>query len=307
MAAKNGLGLQCVFPASQNCPHLFVTSSKEPKWYRSTPKIALRFTESASSAVRSDTHVATNSAAISNFRRILVGVNTASTTRILLVEDDSDLAQMVAEFLESSDFSVQIEPRGDTAITRIIDENPDAVILDVNLPGVNGFEVCRSVRDEYPGLILILTARGDELDEIVGLEIGADDYMSKPVRPRVLLARLRSHLRKTQPDVTEDGASIISVSGLVVNSRRRTVEVDGQEVDLTTAEFDLLWMLAEKSGTVVGRDDIYPKLVGIQYDGQDRSIDLRVSRLRKKIGDDPTNPTRVKSVRGVGYILVADK
>lgn len=257
--------------------------------------------------VRSDTQVVTNSAAINAFTRILIDVNTASTTRILLVEDDSDLAQMVAEFLESNDFSVQIEPRGDTAINRIVDEKPDAVILDVNLPGVDGFEVCRAVRDTYSGLIVILTARGDELDEIVGLEIGADDYLSKPVRPRVLLARLRSHLRKTQLDPPGDGTTTISVNGIVVNARRRSAEVDGRDVDLTTAEFDLLWMLAEKSGTVVGREDIYPKLVGVQYDGQDRSIDLRVSRLRKKLGDDPTNPTRVKSVRGVGYILVADK
>lgn len=234
-------------------------------------------------------------------------MTTEPTTRILLVEDDVELSQMVAEYLESNGFKVQVEGRGDTAVSRIVVEKPDAVILDINLPGIDGFEVCRSVRELYKGLIIILTARGDELDEIVGLEIGADDYLSKPVRPRLLLARLKAHLRKTVADPTNKEARTISVGGLVVNSGRRSVEVDDQEVELTTAEFDLLWMLAEKQGTVVSRDDIYPKLVGVQYDGQDRSIDLRVSRLRKKLGDDPANPMRVKSVRGVGYILVADK
>lgn len=258
-------------------------------------------------ALRTDTQSPAATAAIGDSPRILSNVNTQPITQILLVEDDGDLAQMVAEFLRANDYEVTIEGRGDSAVSRIVMEKPDAVILDINLPGIDGFEVCRSVRDRYNGVIIILTARGDDLDEIVGLEIGADDYLSKPVRPRVLLARLRAHLRKTTGDSSSDPNRIISVGGLVVNSGRRSVDVDGVEVELTTAEFDLLWMLAEQSGIVVSRDDIYPKLVGVKYDGQDRSIDLRVSRLRKKISDDPTNPTKIKSVRGVGYILVDDK
>lgn len=223
----------------------------------------------------------------------------------MLVEDDPDLASMVAEFLTGNDFSVAVESRGDVAVGRILNEKPDAVILDVNLPGLEGFDVCRQVRADYNGPILILTARGDEVDEVIGLEIGADDYMSKPVRPRVLLARLRAHLRKTPP-AAKDAMQIV-VGDLAIDSSRRAVEIAGEEVDLTTAEFDLLWMLAEHAGEVVSRDRIYQELVGIPYDGIDRSIDLRVSRLRKRLHDDPASPTRIKSVRGVGYILVLHK
>lgn len=228
-----------------------------------------------------------------------------SKQSILLVEDDPDLASMVAEFLNGNDFVVSVESRGDTAVSRILRENPDAVVLDVNLPGLTGFEVCRQVREGFTGPILILTARGDEVDEVIGLEIGADDYMSKPVRPRVLLARLRAHLRKTTP--SGKGAPEITVGDLTIDSSRRSVEIAEVAIDLTTAEFDLLWMLAEHAGEVVSRERIYQELVGIPYDGIDRSIDLRVSRLRKRLNDDPANPTRIKSVRGVGYILVLHK
>lgn len=212
---------------------------------------------------------------------------------------------MVAEFLRGNGFDVAIEARGDSAVDRILSDKPDAVILDINLPGKEGFEVCREVRSEYKGPILILTARGDEVDEVIGLELGADDYMSKPVRPRVLLARLRSHLRKAPTDVEDSG--VISVGDLSIDSGRRHCEIAGKEIDLTTAEFDLLWNLAKNVGEVVSRESIYMELVGIPYDGIDRSIDLRVSRLRKRLGDDPANPTRIKSVRGVGYILVLQK
>lgn len=228
-------------------------------------------------------------------------------SQILLVEDDSELAQMVSEYLQSNGFQVTIEQRGDTAVDRILQDAPDAVLLDINLPGLDGFDVCRRVRPRYDGLILILTARGDELDEIVGLEIGADDYMSKPVRPRLLLARLRSHLRKHVPSDAADQVREITVGSLQIHLNRRSVTLGEAEVQLTTAEFDLLWMLAEQAGQVVSREDIYPRLVGVNYDGQDRSIDLRVSRLRRKLGDDPATPTRIKSIRGVGYILVDDQ
>ncbi len=233
------------------------------------------------------------------------GMSSSNTKSVLLVEDDPDLASMVAEFLRGNGFDVAIESRGDSAVDRILSDKPDAVILDINLPGKEGFEVCREVRSEYKGPILILTARGDEVDEVIGLELGADDYMSKPVRPRVLLARLRSHLRKAPTDVEDSG--VISVGDLSIDSGRRHCEIAGKEIDLTTAEFDLLWNLAKNVGEVVSRESIYMELVGIPYDGIDRSIDLRVSRLRKRLGDDPANPTRIKSVRGVGYILVLQK
>ncbi len=226
---------------------------------------------------------------------------TSAAHRMLLVEDDAPLAAMVADFLAPHGFAVAIESRGDTAVKRIQDDNPDAVVLDVNLPGLDGFAVCRAVRAYYHGPIIMLTARGDETDEVLGLEAGADDYMAKPVRPRVLLARLQMHLRRATP---EDLASQpLAVGSLVVDARRRTVALDGAAVELTTAEFDLLYLLARQAGQTLSRSEIYLQIHGMKYDGLDRSIDLRISRLRKKLGDDPANPQRIKSVRGVGYLL----
>jgi two-component system OmpR family response regulator/two-component system response regulator RstA len=224
--------------------------------------------------------------------------------RLLLVEDDAPLASMVADFLSPHGFDVSIEGRGDRAARRIIEENPDAVILDINLPGLDGFSVCKSVRPHYRGAIIMLTARGEEVDEVVGLEVGADDYVAKPVRPRALLARLRTHLRRVTP--AEQASKPITVGSLVVDAARRSVEIDGVTVDLTTAEFDLLQLLAKNAGRTLSRKDIYQHIHGMKYDGMDRSIDLRVSRLRKKLGDDPARPQRIKSVRGVGYMLAVE-
>ena len=219
--------------------------------------------------------------------------------RILLVEDDAELASMVADFLTPHGFDVTVEPRGDSAVSRIRHEAADVVVLDVNLPGMDGFAVCRAVRADYRGTIIMLTARGEEVDEVLGLEAGADDYMAKPVRPHALLARIRSHLRRVMPTEQEP----IAVGSLVVNAARRSVEINGTPIDLTTAEFDLLTVLAQNAGKTLSRNDIYTHIHGMKYDGLDRSIDLRISRLRKKLGDDPTKPDRIKSIRGVGYML----
>ena len=226
--------------------------------------------------------------------------------RILLVEDDASLASMVRDFLSPHGFQLTIEGRGDSAVERITSENPDAVILDVNLPGLDGFAVCKQVRPQYPGVIIMLTARGEEIDEVVGLEVGADDYLHKPVRPRALLARIRTHLRRGFPNERDAVQQPIQVGALVVDPSRRSVELDGRCVDLTTAEFDLLRYLAENAGRPLDRKDVYQHIHDMKYDGADRSIDLRVSRLRKKLGDDPTNPKRIKSVRGVGYMLALE-
>ena len=150
--------------------------------------------------------------------------------RILLVEDDARLASMVADFLSPHGFDVAIEGHGDTAVVRITKENPDAVVLDVNLPGLDGFAVCRAVRADYKGAIIMLTARGDEVDEVLGLEAGADDYMAKPVRPRALLARLRTHLRRTTPTEEEASRKPITVGSLVADAARRSVELAGAAV-----------------------------------------------------------------------------
>ena len=221
---------------------------------------------------------------------------------VLLVEDDLELAEVVRDYLTENGFSVSVETRGDTATQRIISETPDLVVLDVNLPGMDGFAVCRMVRDLYPGAIVMLTARNEEVDEILGLEFGADDYLTKPVRPRVLLARLRTHLRKS-PAVNSETQDVIKLGGLEIFPSRRHTELRGSPVELSTAEFDLLVFLAERAGKIVSRVELYQALQGETYDAQDRSIDLRISRLRRKLGDTQSNPTRIKSIRGAGYLL----
>jgi two-component system response regulator RstA len=232
------------------------------------------------------------------------------TARVLLVEDDAKLAALVQEFLEASGYDVGVEPRGDRAPARILAERPDLVILDLMLPGLDGLAICREVRPRFDGAILMLTARGEETDEIVGLELGADDYLAKPVRPRRLLARVNTLLRRvdrTSATTTGDGESHarrLTVGRLVVDAGNRQATMDGEVVSLTTAEFDLLWLLASHAGEVLSRDHIYRSLRGMEYDGLDRSMDLRVARLRRKLGDDGKQPSLIKSVRGAGYLLV---
>jgi two-component system OmpR family response regulator/two-component system response regulator RstA len=226
-------------------------------------------------------------------------------TRILLVEDDQRLADLTAEYLSKNDFQVSIEPRGDTAEARILAEQPDLVMLDVMLPGKDGFEVCRAIRPKYHGIILMLTARDEDFDQIFGLEMGADDYISKPVQPRVLLARIKALLRR-QPKTgdTPAGDHEKMVFGQFnISQSTRSATLNGELIDLTTAEFDLLWLLASHAGNVLSRDDLLQELRGIGFDGLDRSIDARISRLRKKLNDDPENPTRIKTVRGKGYLF----
>lgn len=227
-----------------------------------------------------------------------------SMYNVLLVEDDQALASMVADFLLPYGIIVKIESRGDTAASRIVDEKPDAVVLDLGLPGQDGLAVLREVRDDYKGAIIMLTARGEEVDEVIGIEAGADDYIAKPVRPRALLARLKMHLRRSLPD--DDPGKSIAVGALTIDPSRREVELDGQRIDLTTAEFDLLYLLAKHVGKPLSRNEISQAIHQIKYDGFDRSIDLRISRLRKRLGDSPTRPQRIKSVRGVGYMLAME-
>lgn len=237
--------------------------------------------------------------------------------RVLLVEDDARLAELVSEYLADNGFDVGVEMRGDRAVDRITAEQPDLVVLDVMLPGLDGLEVCRRVRPHFRGGVLMLTARGDEIDEVVGLEVGADDYLAKPVRPRLLLAHLSALLRRVRglapsaptpgpPPATgrpADPDPPLSIGPLSVDPRARAATLAGRPVDLTDAEFDLLLLLAQHAGEVLTREAIYQELRGIEYDGVDRSIDLRVARLRKKLDDDAKQPRLLKSVRGVGYLL----
>ncbi len=223
---------------------------------------------------------------------------------ILLVEDDEDLADMVQNYLVSHGFEVQLEARGDRAVGRIKDENPLLVILDLGLPGLDGFEVCKQVREQYNGFILVVTAQGDEVDEVACLEIGADDFLAKPVKPRVLLAHIRALLRRTT-QAAASTPSLVTIGDLEVRAGRREAHFHGELLNLTSSEFDLLEYLASRAGEIVSRSELYEELRGVKYDGLDRSIDLRVSRLRGKIEEHPSSPKLIKSVRGVGYLLAA--
>jgi two-component system, OmpR family, response regulator RstA len=231
--------------------------------------------------------------------------------RILIVEDDERLAALTKDYLESNGLSVSVEGDGSRAIERIKSEQPDLVVLDLMLPGEDGLAVCRIVRPHYKGPILMLTARTEDLDQVLGLEMGADDYVAKPVRPRVLLARIRALLRRVreEPEVVSEEASTdnrLSFGNLVVDNAMREAWLDGKSIELTSAEFDLLWLLCSAAGRVLTREEIFHQLRGIEYDGQDRSIDVRVSRIRPKVGDDPVNPRRIKTVRSKGYLFVKE-
>ena len=226
---------------------------------------------------------------------------------IILVEDDLELAQLIKERLEKEGFRVSHEADGKDACARILAEPPDLVVLDIMLPGMDGFAVCREVRPVYKGPILILTARDDDLDEILGLELGADDYVTKPVRPRVLIARIRALLRRTHAVQDQQAPSRVTLGELTADAGRREVHLRDRRIDLTTIEFDLLWYLVGRSGEVVSRQDIYQALYNYDYDGLDRSVDVYMSRIRHKLGDDPSEPHYIKTVRGVGYLLAGDR
>jgi two-component system response regulator RstA len=221
--------------------------------------------------------------------------------RILVVEDDSKLAEMAAHYLREHGFIADTENRGDRAIQRILDEQPSLVVLDVMLPGKDGLAVCREVRSGYSGLILMLTARGDEADEVLGLELGADDYLAKPFRPRILLARIRALMRRPSPASAPQRQQLV-VGDLALTADSREARVRGAKLPLTSGEFDLLWKLASKAGQAVSREFLHEQLVGTDYSDLERSIDLRVSRLRHKLEKACPGLDPIKTIRGVGYL-----
>ena len=228
-----------------------------------------------------------------------------SSSRVLLVEDDTELAALVREYLQRYEFRVELEHRGDRAMDRVHALSPDILILDLNLPGRDGLDICRELRPGYAGPIVMFTARDEDVDEIVGLELGADDYLTKPVEPRVLLARLRSLLRRFRASESQQEERL-AFGALKIDATARTVILGTQPIELSTGEFDLLWLLAAMAGRVVDRDSALKSLRGFGYDGMDRSVDIGISRLRRKLMDDAHRPFRIKTVRGRGYLFVPD-
>ena len=229
------------------------------------------------------------------------------TTHILLVEDDRRLVALIREYLEKHTFQVATAERGDYAVTLIKEHQPDLVILDIMLPGKDGFTVCKEVRETYSGPILMLTAREEDCDQVHGLELGADDYVKKPVEPEVLLARIRALLRRFNTAAERlKQSDTLAFGKLQICKNSRRVTLQEAQIDLTSSEFELLLLLAEAAGKVLDRDFLFKSLRGIEYDGLDRAVDVNISRLRKKLGDSASRPFRIKTVWGQGYLFVPD-
>lgn len=228
---------------------------------------------------------------------------TNSGKHILVVEDDASLAAWICDYLCEHGFQVSVANRGDVAVELIEADMPDLVVLDIMLPAKNGFDVCKEVRRFYPRPILMMTARTEELDEVLGLELGADDYVSKPVKPRVLLARIKALLRR---GTDQENLSTRVFGQLRIDAASKTVCIDDNVVAMSVNEFEVLWLLASQAGKVVSRSELFSQLRGIDYDGFDRSVDIRISRLRKKLQDDPDHPHKIKTVRGKGYLFAGD-
>lgn len=227
-------------------------------------------------------------------------------TNILIVEDDQRLAKLISQYLERNQFVVDCYFTGAGAVEYILSDPPDLLILDLMLPGSSGFEICRTLREHLSIPIIILTANDSETDEIVGLEIGADDYISKLIDPRLLLARIKALLRRHQTSTidVQYSSSDLQFGPLRLSQSTQTAHLHEHALTLTTAEFDLLWLLATNAGQILSRDDILGELRGLEFDGFDRSIDARISRIRRKLQDDPEQPEWIKTVRGKGYLFL---
>ena len=238
--------------------------------------------------------------------------------RALLVDDDRDLARLLTDYLGGHDVTITHVENGARGLLVLASESFDVVLLDVMLPGIDGFEVCRRIRASYDVPIVMLTARGDDADRIVGLEIGADDYVPKPFNPRELLARVRAVLRRARPGTTSDDSMKLAprerivVGPLEIDHAARVVKKDGFEITLTSFEYRILLVLARRAGETVTREELATEVrEPAQAKGKehaydpsvDRSLDVHVSRLRQKLEEDPKEPRLIKTVRGVGYVL----
>jgi two-component system, OmpR family, phosphate regulon response regulator OmpR len=228
------------------------------------------------------------------------------TERVLMIEDDKGLSAMVAEYLGALGIEVTARPTATEGLKCLRHGGFDALILDVMLPDLDGFEVCRQVRAESDIPILMLTARGDETDRIVGLELGADDYLPKPFNPRELLARLRAILRRKGMSGMKRSTSL-RFGRLEIDRDARVVRVEGEDRPLTGYQFELLCVLAANAGRVMSRETLMDRVRGEELEAFDRSIDVHISRIRAAIEDDPKHPRRVITVRGTGYVFAKNQ
>ncbi|MBK7394483.1 MAG: response regulator [Chloracidobacterium sp.] len=223
--------------------------------------------------------------------------------KILIIDDDEELCELVSEYLGVEGFDVESVNDGETGLKRALSGDYDMVILDVMLPKMNGFDVLRNLREESQLPVIMLTARGDDMERIVGLEIGADDYLPKPFNPRELAARLRAILRRATADETEGvDDDKLSVDGVEVVASARTATCDGNDLNLTSVEFEVLAELLREAGKIVKKEDLSERVLGRSLSPFDRSLDMHISNVRKKLGPRADGSERIKTIRSVGYI-----
>ncbi|EHG6165467.1 two-component system response regulator RstA [Escherichia fergusonii] len=230
---------------------------------------------------------------------------------LVFVEDDAEVGSLIAAYLAKHDLNVIVEPRGDKAEEVIASIQPNLVLLDIMLPGKDGMSICRDLRGKYAGPIVLLTSLDSDMNHILALELGACDYILKTTPPAVLLARLRLHLRQNELTQQSKGIqdsvlkmhSTLCFGSLSIDPINRSVLLAGEEVVLSTADFELLWELATHAGQIMDRDALLMNLRGVSYDGLDRSVDVAVSRLRKKLLDNAAEPYRIKTIRNKGYLF----
>jgi len=226
---------------------------------------------------------------------------TAVSGKILIIDDDEKLNRLLTDYLSKMGFTVLTATLPSAGLEKLEKETPDLVILDVMLPEMDGFEVCRTIRQSSSVPVVMLTARGEVMDRVVGLEIGADDYLPKPFEPRELVARIQAILRRIQ---TKSKSGIKTIGALCIDSHKYEVRVDDKLVHLTLNEFECLVLLVKNKGKVLNRDQIIEELRGIEWDAFNRSVDITMSRLRQKLGDDPKNPRFIKTIWGTGYLFI---
>ena len=222
-------------------------------------------------------------------------------SRLLIIDDDEKLNKLLTDYLGKMGFEVLSATLPSQGLEKLEREAPDLVILDVMLPEMDGFEVCRTIRQSSTIPVIMLTARGEVMDRVVGLEIGADDYLPKPFEPRELVARIQSVLRRVQ---AKNKSGVKNIGSLSIDFHKLEVTVDDKPAGLTSSEFECLALLVNNSGKVLNRDQIIEQLRGIEWDAFNRSVDITMSRLRQKLGDDPKNPRFIKTIWGTGYLFI---
>jgi DNA-binding response OmpR family regulator len=226
------------------------------------------------------------------------------TPRVLIVDDDAELCALVATYLTREGFDVEVADGLSVAVDRVTPDRYSLMVLDVMMPGVSGFDILRQLRVKSTLPVIMLTARGDAMDRVVGLELGADDYLAKPFNPQELVARIRAILRRTAPRPASARTSAVTVDDVTLNPEARHVRVGNREATLTTVEFDLLERLMRAAGDVVARETLVRDVLGRDFSAFDRSIDTHVYHLRRKLGPTTAGGDRIKGIRGVGYLYV---